>query len=69
MQEVRLALDGENYMPLRVQVYAKGSAEPAFQVGFTQVTFTPPAAENFSFTPPAGREGGGGGRSPRRRRA
>ncbi len=54
VQEVRLALDGENYMPLRVQVFAKGSAEPAFQVGFTQVTFTPPAAENFTFTPPAG---------------
>jgi outer membrane lipoprotein-sorting protein len=54
VQEVRLALDGETYVPLQVQVYAKGSAEPAFQVGFTQVTFTPPAAENFTFTPPAG---------------
>ncbi|MFI7446526.1 outer membrane lipoprotein carrier protein LolA [Nonomuraea sp. NPDC049714] len=54
VQEVRLALDGENYVPLQVQVFAKGSAEPAFQVGFTQVTFTPPAAENFTFTPPAG---------------
>ncbi|GGP18179.1 DUF2092 domain-containing protein [Nonomuraea glycinis] len=54
VQEVRLALDGENYMPLRVQVFAKGSAEPAFQIGYTQVTFTPPAAENFTFTPPAG---------------
>ncbi|TDD14672.1 LolA family protein [Nonomuraea diastatica] len=54
VQEVRIALDGETYVPLQVQVYAKGSAEPAFQVGFTQVTFTPPAAENFAFTPPAG---------------
>ncbi|MBT2234949.1 DUF2092 domain-containing protein [Nonomuraea sp. NEAU-A123] len=54
VQEVRLALDGETYVPLQVQVYAKGSAEPAFQVGFTQVTFTQPAAENFTFTPPAG---------------
>ncbi|TMR92210.1 LolA family protein [Nonomuraea basaltis] len=54
VQEVRIALDGETYVPLQVQVYAKGSAEPAFQVGFTQVTFTPPAAENFTFTPPAG---------------
>lgn len=56
VQEVRLALDGEHYIPLRVQVFAKGSAEPAFQVGFTQLTFTPPAAENFAFTPPAGAE-------------
>ncbi|MGW5159083.1 LolA family protein [Nonomuraea wenchangensis] len=54
VQEVRIALDGETYMPLQVQLYAKGSAEPAYQVGFTQVTFTPPAAENFTFTPPAG---------------
>lgn len=54
VREVRIALDGETYVPLQVQVYAKGSAEPAFQVGFTQVTFTPPAEENFTFTPPAG---------------
>ncbi|MBF8192013.1 DUF2092 domain-containing protein [Nonomuraea sp. K274] len=54
VQEVRIALDGETYVPLQVQVFAKGSAEPAFQTGFTQVTFTPPAAENFVFTPPAG---------------
>nr|SBO95103.1 hypothetical protein BN4615_P4619 [Nonomuraea gerenzanensis] len=54
VQEIRIALDGETYVPLQVQVYAKGSAEPAYQVGFTQVTFTPPAAENFTFTPPAG---------------
>ncbi|TYB50844.1 DUF2092 domain-containing protein [Nonomuraea sp. PA05] len=54
VQEIRVALDGETYVPLQVQVYAKGSAEPAYQVGFTQVTFTPPAAENFTFTPPAG---------------
>jgi outer membrane lipoprotein-sorting protein len=54
VQEVRLAIDGETYVPLQVQVFAKGSAEPAFQVGFTQVTFTEPAAENFTFTPPAG---------------
>ncbi|MFG1695363.1 outer membrane lipoprotein carrier protein LolA [Nonomuraea sp. NPDC049309] len=54
VQEVRIALDGETYVPLQVQIYAKGSAEPAYQVGFTQVTFTPPAEENFTFTPPAG---------------
>jgi len=54
VQEVRLAIDGETYVPLRVQVYAKGSAEPAYQIGFTQLTFTPPAEENFVFTPPAG---------------
>ncbi|MGI5271123.1 LolA family protein [Nonomuraea sp. CA-218870] len=54
VQEVRLAIDGEHHVPLRVQVFAKGSAEPALQVGFTQLTFTPPAEENFAFTPPPG---------------
>ncbi|MBN6055087.1 DUF2092 domain-containing protein [Nonomuraea sp. RK-328] len=54
VKEVRLSLDGETYVPLQVQVFAKGSAEPAFQLGFTQVTFSPPADENFTFTPPAG---------------
>ncbi|MFC7383271.1 LolA family protein [Sphaerisporangium rhizosphaerae] len=52
--KVTVALDGETYIPLRVQVYAKGTAEPAFEVGFTQVAFTTPAPENFAFTPPAG---------------
>jgi outer membrane lipoprotein-sorting protein len=54
VKEIRLALDGETYVPLRVQVYAKDAIEPAFEVGYRQVTFTPPAEENFTFTPPAG---------------
>lgn len=54
VKEVKLALDGETLVPLRVQVYARSAAEPAFEVGFTSVTFSPPAAENFTFTPPAG---------------
>ncbi|MFF5206124.1 outer membrane lipoprotein carrier protein LolA [Streptosporangium sp. NPDC000396] len=54
VREVKLALDGETFVPLRVQLYAKSAAEPAFEVGFTSVTFTPPAQDNFTFTPPAG---------------
>ncbi|WP_143590646.1 LolA family protein [Thermoactinospora rubra] len=54
VREVRLAVDGETYVPLRVQVYAKGSAEPAFELGFTEIAFEPPAEENFTFTPPQG---------------
>jgi outer membrane lipoprotein-sorting protein len=54
VKQVTLALDGETYVPLRVQVYADGAAEPAFEVGFSSVTFTPPAPEMFAFTPPAG---------------
>ncbi|MEZ0073136.1 outer membrane lipoprotein carrier protein LolA [Planotetraspora sp. GP83] len=54
VKDVRVALDGETLIPLRVQVYAKGAAEPAFEVGFDSVTFSPPAPENFTFTPPPG---------------
>ncbi|MDF5753907.1 DUF2092 domain-containing protein [Spongiactinospora sp. TRM90649] len=54
VKEIRIALDGENRVPLRFQVYAKDSIEPAFEFGYTSVTFTPPAPENFTFTPPAG---------------
>ncbi|RCG33305.1 DUF2092 domain-containing protein [Sphaerisporangium album] len=54
VDRVTLALDGETYIPLRVQIFAKGAAEPAFEVGFTQVSFSAPAPENFAFTPPAG---------------
>ncbi|MFC0865582.1 outer membrane lipoprotein carrier protein LolA [Sphaerimonospora cavernae] len=54
VKDVRLALDGETLIPLRVQVYAKGSAEPAFEMGFESVTFSRPAPENFTFTPPPG---------------
>lgn len=52
--QVRVALDGGTFVPLRVQVYPKGSASPAAQVGFTSVTYTEPAAANFDFKPPAG---------------
>ncbi|MEV5748664.1 sigma-E factor regulatory protein RseB domain-containing protein [Actinoallomurus sp. NPDC052308] len=51
---VRLALDGGTYVPLRVQVFARGANSPAAQIGFTSVTFSKPAAANFSFTPPSG---------------
>ncbi|GAA0403793.1 sigma-E factor regulatory protein RseB domain-containing protein [Microbispora corallina] len=54
VRDVRVAIDGETLIPLRVQVYAKGAAEPAFEVGFDSVTFSAPAPENFTFTPPAG---------------
>jgi outer membrane lipoprotein-sorting protein len=54
VRDVKVALDGETLIPLRVQVYAKGAAEPAFEVGFESVTFSKPAPENFAFTPPPG---------------
>ena len=51
---VRLAVDSATSVPLRVQVFARGAEEPAFETGFTDVQFEQPAASVFTFTPPAG---------------
>lgn len=52
---VRLALDSATKVPLRVQVFARGVDQAAFEVGFNPgVTFEVPDASTFAFTPPAG---------------
>lgn len=52
---ITIALDAQNLnVALRVQVFAKGQAAPAFQVGYTSISFVTPAASNFTFTPPPG---------------
>ena len=52
--QVRIAIDAQRNVPLRVQVFARGAQSPAIQVGFTSVSFVRPAAVNFAFRPPAG---------------
>jgi outer membrane lipoprotein-sorting protein len=51
---VRLAIDADTSVPLRVQVFAKGGTDPAFETGFTSVQFEQPDASVFNFTPPEG---------------
>jgi len=51
---VSIAVDASNNVPLRVQVFARAATSPAFQVGYTAISFVKPAAANFTFTPPAG---------------
>jgi len=53
---IRIAVDAGRYLPVRVQVFARGAKSPAFQIGFTALTFGRPAASNFTFTftPPPG---------------
>jgi len=51
---VSIAIDGQRHVPLRVQVYPRGAASPAFEIGFKQVSFTRPDDAVFAFTPPAG---------------
>lgn len=52
--EVRIAIDAEEQVPLRVQVYAQGSDSVRFEVAFTEVSFDRPDDEQFRFNPPEG---------------
>jgi outer membrane lipoprotein-sorting protein len=54
ISQIRVAIDSAEHVPLRVQVYADGVADPAIEVAFTQVSFARPAAEQFKFNPPPG---------------
>ncbi len=51
---VRVAIDGATYVPLQMQVFAKGDTTPALSAGFTSVSYAANDASLFSFTPPAG---------------
>lgn len=51
---VRIAIDGSTHIPTRVQVFARGSSSPAFQVGFTSFSTATPEASVFGFQPPPG---------------
>ncbi|MDT7573697.1 MAG: hypothetical protein QOH17_30, partial [Pseudonocardiales bacterium] len=53
ISEIRISIDAEHHIPLQVEVFAGGSA-PAFQTGFTHISFSRPAGSVFDFTPPAG---------------
>jgi outer membrane lipoprotein-sorting protein len=52
--QVRVAIDSEKHVPLRVQVFARNAADPSIEVAFTQVSFARPGAEEFTFNPPPG---------------
>jgi outer membrane lipoprotein-sorting protein len=54
ISQVRIAIDGDKHVPLRVRVFAQGIADPAIEVAFTQVSFARPGAEHFRFNPPPG---------------
>jgi outer membrane lipoprotein-sorting protein len=54
LRELRVAVDVERRMPLRLSVFAQGTGEPAFQAGFTELNFAPQDDSLFTFTPPPG---------------
>jgi outer membrane lipoprotein-sorting protein len=49
---VQVAVDGETYLPLKIDVYAKGTTEPVLTAGFTSVSYSELADSTFAFTPP-----------------
>ncbi|MEU4765514.1 DUF2092 domain-containing protein [Actinosynnema sp. NPDC023794] len=54
LREVRVAVDSELRVPLRVAVLTNGTDAPAVQVGFSELNVGPQDASLFAFTPPAG---------------
>ena len=52
--EVRIAVDSDNGVPLRVRVIPSAGGSAAFDVHFTSVRFDKPGARTFDFTPPRG---------------
>jgi outer membrane lipoprotein-sorting protein len=51
---IEVAIDAETRLPLRLQVFPRGSLDPAIEAGFTSVDFGPIDPAMFTFTPPPG---------------
>jgi outer membrane lipoprotein-sorting protein len=54
LREVRVAVDSETRLPLRLQVLANGQSDPALGVEFSELNVGPQDASLFTFTPPQG---------------
>lgn len=53
VRKVTVAIDATKFVPLQVQVFGSSST-PAFETGFTDISFARPAASTFDFRTPAG---------------
>lgn len=54
VREVRVAVDAEKRLPLRLSVLTHGTTEPAFEMGFSEIEFGPQPDRLFEFSPPEG---------------
>lgn len=61
---VDVSIDAETRLPLRVQVFPRGSSAPAIEAGFSSVDFGPIDPSMFTFTPPPGATVEQGGLTP-----
>ena len=48
-----MAIDGETYVPLKLDVFARGGTQPVLTAGFTSVSYKSIDGSIFAFTPPA----------------
>jgi hypothetical protein len=51
---IAVAVDADTRLPLRLQITARGAAEPSVELGFTSVSFDAIDPSVFTFTPPEG---------------
>jgi outer membrane lipoprotein-sorting protein len=54
LREIRVSVDSETRLPLRLAVLTNGTTDPALQVAFSDVHFAAQPASEFQFTPPQG---------------
>lgn len=54
LREIRVAVDSQTRMPLRVEVLANGTTSPALSLAFSDIEFKAQPADLFTFTPPKG---------------
>jgi outer membrane lipoprotein-sorting protein len=54
VDEIRIAIDASRFVPLRVEILARGSSTPVFDTAFTRISYTRPPAKVFDFHKPAG---------------
>ena len=52
--EIRVAIDGENGAALAASITARGASDPAYSIGYSEVSFQAPDASVFAFAPADG---------------
>lgn len=54
IEDLRIAVDAENGVPLKITLNAASGGDPIGELGFSDVDFSKPDASTFDFTPPRG---------------
>ena len=54
LREIRVAIDSQTRMPLRLSVLSNGTTSPALELAFSKIEFADQSPDLFAFTPPKG---------------